>query len=58
MTVKLIRIIMVFLISFLAHRFLNILFEMIKSSFVKKPPDKQPEIETVETEFVEDKDKE
>jgi len=52
---RIIRIIAVFVISFLAHRFLSILFDLIRSSF-KKPPDdkdKTPEIEVIETEFIE-----
>ena len=53
--VRIIRIIAVFVITFLAHRFLSILFDLIRSSFKKQPDDKDknPEIEIIETEFIE-----
>ena len=53
--VRIIRIIAIFVISFLAHRFLSILFDLIRSSFKKTPDDKDknPEIEIIETEFIE-----
>ena len=52
------RIIIVFVISFLAYKFLDILFDLIKSHIreknnLKDINAKNPEIEIIETEFIE-----
>ena len=58
---RILRIAATFVITFLAYRFLNIIFDLIKSHITQKSrlnntDAKKPEIEVIETEFVENID--
>jgi len=60
-TIAIIRIIAVFIISFLAYKFLDILFDLIKAHIreqnnLKDTNSKNPEPEIIETKFAENKD--
>ena len=54
MPVRIIRTVMVFVISFFAYKFLDVIFDLLKSRFKERSANEDKEV--IETEFVDKTD--